>query len=329
MSLDYQKICQVLLENLPQKQKEIISYRFGLSAGEEAERETLASIGKRFGVTRERVRQIEKDAIIREIKPKLKKYQKIFQYFARYFKKAGGLKKEDILLKELGGKKYKSQVYFLLTISPGFKRKAESNDFYSLWTNDENSLVSAKKVIDFFYNKLREGGTILNLRELRSFITPKEPFFSSYLEISKKIQKNSEGLFGLRDWPEINPRGIKDRAYLVLKENNIPLHFNEIAGMLGKNALPQTVHNELIKDQKFVLVGRGIYALKDWGYYPGNVKEVIYKSLEETKRPLTREEVLEKVLKQRLVKKNTILLNLNNKKYFSKTDEGKYKIREA
>ncbi len=331
---DYQQICRELLKDLSKKQQEIISCRFVLSdktcdkGG--IRKETLESIGNRFGITRERVRQIEKEGMAK-IKPKLKKQWKVFQYFTIYFQKIGGLKREDILLEHLGKEKYKQPIYFLLTLDQSFKRYGESSDFYYLWTIDEKSLILAKKVINFFLNKLKKIKKPLTLKELGSFPGQelKTDFLISCLEVSKKIQQNAAGLFGLKDWPEINPKGIKDRAYLTLKENNIPLHFNQIASLISKNALPQTVHNELIKDQRFVLVGRGIYGLKDWGYYPGDVKEVIFKSLEEVKRPLTREEVLEKVLKQRLVKESTILLNLSNRKYFLKTNEGKYKIREA
>ena len=88
--------------------------------------------------------------------------------------------------------------------------------------------------------------------------------------------------------------------------------------------MPQTVHNELIKDPRFVLVGRGLYALKEWGYEEGQVKDVILKILKEARKPLPKEEILAGVLKQRMVKENTVLLNLNNKKYFLKTPEGKY-----
>lgn len=326
MSFNYQQICRTLLKNLSQKQKEIIFCRFGLKSGK---RETLALIGKKFNITRERVRQIEKEGI-GNIKIKSKESQKIFQYFLKEFKKYGGLKKESILLEQLGGKKNKPQVYFLLTLGQNFKRYKESTDFYSLWATNQSSLILAKKVIDFFLNKFKKAKKPLILKELGSFPGQnlKTDFLISCLEISKKIQQNKDGFLGLKDWPEINPRGVKDRAYLVLKESNAPLHFNQVACLIGENALPQTVHNELIKDQRFVLVGRGIYGLKDWGYYPGDVKTIIFKSLEETKKPLAKEEVLEKVLKQRIVKKSTVLLNLNNKKYFLKTNEGKYKIVE-
>mgnify|MGYP001766916859 CR=1 FL=1 len=154
----------------------------------------------------------------------------------------------------------------------------------------------------------------------------KEAFFSA-LEISKDIIRNQEGV-GLKDWPEINPQSIKDKAYLVLRKQQKPLHFREVASLI-ESALAQTVHNELIKDQRFVLVGRGTYALKEWGYFPGPVKDVIFKLMKDEQRPMTKENLLQKVLKQRFVKENTILLNLKDKRHFLKTSDGCYTIKEA
>ncbi len=130
----------------------------------------------------------------------------------------------------------------------------------------------------------------------------------------------------MKDWPEINPRNIKDKAYLVFKKEKRPLHFREVANLIGPDALPQTVHNELIKDQRFVLVGRGLYALKEWGYEEGDVKDVISKILRKVKKPLSKKEILSRVLKQRMVKENTVLINLQNRKHFIRKDDGRYQL---
>jgi len=325
--VNYQQVCQDLLKDLNSKQKEIISRRFGLK---KENKETLALIGDRFNITRERVRQIEKDSIDKQIKPRLKKYSEVFKGFRKYLESFGGIKKEDILLEELGDKENQAEVYFLLSISENFKRYVQNANFYPLWTDKETSLTLAKKNIELILREFKKNQKPLTLQELKNLFQKdiKINFLTSCLEISKKIKQNND-LFGLKEWPEINPRGVKDKAYLVLKKNKIPLHFSQIAEMIGENALPQTVHNELIKNQKFVLVGRGTYALEDWGYSHGNVNDVIFKLLKESKTSLSKKEILDGVLKQRMVKKNTVLINLNNKKYFLKTPKDKYKIKEA
>ena len=323
MKFNYSKICTDLISGLKERENEIISRRFALNG---LERETLESIGQGFGISRERVRQIQKVAM-EKIKPKLSQYQKVFQSFLEYFKKFGNLRKEKIALFELGGENWKNEVYFLLTLQKPFQRFLENNDFYSFWTINQDSLKRAKETLEFLFQRLLNLGKPVTLNEISSFLSLKETVLTSYLEISKKIQRNKEGLYGSKDWPEINPRGIKDKAYLVLKKIGQPLHFQEVTNLIENAHLP-TVHNELIKDSRFVLVGRGIYALSEWGYEPGQVKEVILKILKESKKPLKKEEILEKVFSQRLVKENTILLNLSNKKYFLRDSQGKYKIKE-
>jgi len=326
---NYKKICLDILEGLSSHQKEVIVRRFGFDS---VQRETLDSIGKSFGVTRERIRQIEKDAILK-IKSKLNNFGEVFQYLEKELKKSGNLRKEDVLFSLLAEKEQFPYLFFLFSLKENFKRFPETKETYSLWTTSLDSLDLAKKIINDFSKKLKEIGTPVPLEKLissfKSFSEIKNDYLLSYLEISKIIQKNQDNLYGLREWPEINPRNIRDKAYLIFKREKKPLHFNEISQLIGPNALTQTVHNELIKDPRFVLVGRGMYALKEWGYEEGFVKDIILKVLKEAKRPLTKEEIVNEVLKQRFVKKSTVLLNLSNKKYFLKLSEGKYTFQKA
>lgn len=320
MNFNYQKICQSFFQGLPERTETVVLRRFGLK-GEN--RETLEAIGKDYGITRERVRQIENDGISR-IKPRIENYQKVFQHFNEQLKDSGELRRENVLLNLLGGSKFQNHIFFLLTLSNSFERFSENEEFYSLWTINSRSLDRAKQVIDSFYGQLLKKNQPIKLKDYKSSVSSKP--LLSYLEVSKKIYQGPEEQFGLKNWPEINPRGIKDRAYLVLKKQERPLHFTETAKLISETALPQTVHNELIKDERFVLVGRGLYALREWGYMPGTVKDIISGILEKEKRSLSKEEIINRVLKQRFVKETTILLNLNNPTYFQKTPQGKYLI---
>ncbi len=318
------KICSDLLKILPQRQKEVIMRRFGL---EGKEKETLWSIGEGFKVSRERVRQIEETALS-TLKPQIKNHRKSFDNFKKVIKKKGGLSKEENLLKELGGDKFQNAVCFLLSLDKDFQRIKETNDFYSLWTIDKKAWQKAQEAIISIYQQFKKNKKPLRLKEIAISESLKPQFFNSILEISKKIQKNNEGFWGLKEWPEINPRRIKDKAYLVLKKHQSPLHFTKVAGLIDL-ALPQTVHNELIKDKRFILVGRGTYALREWGYQEGVIRDVLFNILKEAGQPLKKEEILKKALEQRLVKENTVFLNLSNKKHFLRTSEGYYTIKEA
>ena len=152
----------------------------------------------------------------------------------------------------------------------------------------------------------------------------------SYIGISKSLGRNAYEEWGLSAWTEIHPKDIGDKIYLVLLHYGKPEHYAKITELINKQSFDQrvankeTVHNELIKDERFVLVGRGIYALKDWGYERGIVADVIRQILQTAKEPLTKAQIIEEVLKRRLVKRNTVIVGLSNKKLFKKTADNRY-----
>lgn len=166
-------------------------------------------------------------------------------------------------------------------------------------------------------------------------IVNKNKIIYSILQALKKLEQNKFGYWGMNDWRDIRPKTINDKIYLVLKHRGKPMHFVEIAeeinkiGFDSKKANAATVHNELILDKKYVLIGRGLYGLKDWGYQQGTVADIIEDVLKKSESALSREEIIEKVLEQRMVKKATINLALMNKQKFEKTEDGKYKIKTA
>jgi hypothetical protein len=233
------------------------------------------------------------------------------------------VREEKVLLEELGSKDFQAQAYFLLALSGDFVRTGEDENFNCFWALDSQSVEAAKNFILQAKTMLEEKKRLAPLRELADSGGLKKPVAESYLGISKQIQKNKEGFYGLRDWPEVNPKGIKDKIYLLFKKSRNPLHFTDVAKRIN-GSLVQTVHNELIRDQRFILIGRGIYALKEWGYVEGDVKDVILNIFGNENRPLTKTEILDRVMKQRRIKENTVLMNLSNKKFFSRDNEGKY-----
>lgn len=155
----------------------------------------------------------------------------------------------------------------------------------------------------------------------------------SILQAADKLKQNKFGFWGYHNWREISPKTINDKIYLVLKNRRKPMHFEEIASHINdvkfdkKIANPATVHNELILDKKYVLVGRGLYGLKDWGYKEGSVVDVVKEILNEAQTPLTRDEIINKVLAKRVVKKATIILALMNKDKFIREGD-KYLVKE-
>ncbi|PIR72086.1 MAG: hypothetical protein COU42_02720 [Candidatus Nealsonbacteria bacterium CG10_big_fil_rev_8_21_14_0_10_36_24] len=337
-------MCSDLIKDLSPRTADVIERRFGLKT---EKRETLEAIGESYGRTRERIRQLEEEGFSK-IRKKIKDEQDVFQYFNQTLELFGGIKKEVLLFNYLvqGEKNFQNQIRFLLILANEFRNFPEDDNFYSFWFTKKNIAITAKKIAKGILRGLKKENRPIILDELfkiqekdASKIWGKgfnKDIFLSCLEISKNIGKNPEELYGLKNWLEINPRGMKNKAYLVFKKEKRPLHFTEVVKLIEKLPFPSekqpnlaTVHNELIRDSRFVLVGRGLYALKEWGYESGFVKDIIYKTLKGAKRPLTKQEILERVLKQRFVKENTIFLNLQDGNYFARDKEGRYTIREA
>ncbi len=330
--INYPQIYAKVTQGLLPKTKDIFEKRFGIKTGVG---KTLDAIGHGLGITRERVRQIEKAGFNVIKKNHQETLQKVFKELEEYFAQKGGFKHEEVLLEEIGGKKNKPYVLFFLTLGEQFSKISEKKDYHYFWRHKDQPETKITEMLGTLVSDLKDHGSPLPKPELVAkfasrYNVPNE-VLASYLEVSKRIQENKEGKVGLTDWPEIRSRSVKDRAFLVFKKHQKPLHFRQIAEFINqlesdtsfKKAHPQTVHNELIKDPRFVLVGKGMYALGEWGYTPGTIKDVITQVLK-NKPQLAKDDIVKEVLSQRLVEKNTVLIKLNNKKYFQKNESGNY-----
>jgi len=333
-----------LISDLKPRQREVLVGRFGLKDGE---KKTLQAIGDQYGISRERVRQIEEEAIktAQERFKKERTAEEILKFINNHLTNVGGLRRDDLFVPEIkiilrDNNLHHWHLRFLSEVLGQPLYQPANNEFHNFWylnkkhlglvsrfilnlekiiIDKKEELIIYKKFEDYFLK-------IVKKHNIPDFIAV------NYLSLSKKFHINPFGDFGLSEWEEINPKTINEKAYLVLKKHNQPLHFREISdlinrlGFSGRLANPSTVHNELIKDPRFVLVGRGMYGLAEHGFKPGITQEVIYQILKE-KGPLSLEEIINLVQKQRFVKNNTIILNLQNKKYFKKLEDGRYNIR--
>lgn len=318
-----------LLADLSPRSRDIIEKRFGLG---QAKGETLERIGNIYGITRERVRQI----IFEAMKIILKKsnnesFIKAEERIVFTIAKNNGIIKESEVIDIFNsdGAKEANAIKFFASCSKNIFEIEEKECLEKSWVISSDTQEQVKKIVKDAQKILNEKKKILTDNEIVKELLALNPELSSnqilnFLKISYKIKKNKFDKWGMRDWTEISPKGTREKVYLILKEGKKPLHFTQIAKLidqyhLGKRkAHPQTVHNELIKDNRFILVGRGIYALAEWGYSKGTIKDVLTGILEKNSRPLSREELIKKVLEVRRVQKATILINLNNSKIFQK-----------
>ncbi|MEK7621608.1 MAG: sigma factor-like helix-turn-helix DNA-binding protein [Patescibacteria group bacterium] len=329
------QVSKALLASLPERAQDIMKRRYGL---EEGEGETLEAIGKRYGITRERVRQIEEFSL-RAIRKSsaFSVTQEVFAELEASLHEYGGIVHEREFLNHLDKNlAVQNNLHFLLVLGDAFTRLKEDDHFHHRWLVDETLANRVHESLQQVTEALTDTD-LLSERDmvLRLLVALKEPTGDSqlaekarrWLSISKRLGISPVGEWGLATSPSVRVRGVRDYAFLVLRQQGSPMHFTEVAKAINtifsRRANPATCHNELIKDQRFVLVGRGIYALTEWGYAPGIVRDVIQNIIKEH-GPLTEAEVLARVLKERYVKPNTVLVNLKNPKFFKKDKEGKY-----
>jgi hypothetical protein len=335
-SFDSMALAKKLLASAPDRAREVLIRRFGL--GTDPKRETLESIGDMTGITRERVRQIEAAGLdaIRASKA-FKDSSAAFGELARYIHSLGAIVPEDNLFSILGkDEKNRNRFRFFLVLDSAFYRERETNDFLARWHVDHATAKRIHDALSKLYSSLPDEKVVTEgelmdrfLEELKEVndAYKNEEVLKRWLSISKHIGKNPLSEWGRVSASAIRIKGVRDYAYLAIKRHGSPMHFSVVAEAIGKifskKAHIATTHNELIKDPRFVLVGRGLYALTEWGYTPGVVRDVIRETLEKT-GPLKREEIIKHVKKARFVKDNTILVNLNDSRYFKRLKDGRY-----
>ncbi|HMN18997.1 MAG TPA: HTH domain-containing protein [Candidatus Moranbacteria bacterium] len=328
---------EALSVHFPERSGEIVRSRYGIG---KAKMLTLEEIGNKYGVTRERIRQIIREICRKVSQIKDEEALAPVREAIRYEVSAhDGIMDEESLIAALGANDSKeagAARFFLECLSDvkGVEIRGKLKYSYALNSFElkdwERVHAAARAVLEKEERPLEEAELVSKMVASLGKGVATEKSIRNFLGAAEDIKSNTFGKWGLSRWKEVTPKGTRERAYLILKEAKEPLHFREIAKRidsfkLGKRAThPQTVHNELIKDDNFVLVGRGIYALSEWGYKTGTVKDVIEDILKKNPKGLSRDQVIEEVLKVRQVKKSTVVINLNN--FFRKNAAGHYTL---
>ena len=321
-----------------EREREIVTRRYGLFD----RKETLEQIGELLGITRERVRQLEKSVMTRlrisaeqgnvphvaDVQERLVNELQTMGGAARISELAGRLVAENT-------RDEQSRLTFLAYLCPDLVVVNEDNDFYQgvalKSLRDEKQL---KKQVAKLIDVIKTNGDVMNVNTLAEKSGIKDPKQAQALASLSKKLATLNGVWGLVKWPMVNPKNIRDKIYVILHQNGRHMHFNEIAEAIKgsdfkrKDVTTQAIHNELIKDPRFVLIGRGIYALKEWGYERGTVADIITQVLKEAGEPLHRDEIVKRVLKTRYVKETTVLLNLQGKPQFKRVAKATYSLAE-
>ena len=336
-----------ILKSLSDKEKLVIEKRIWL----DWEKQTLQNIGDSFSpaITRERVRQIE-DSGIKKIGRIIKatELSQIQDFAKQVLKDHAGLLVKDklinaiiqniVLQKEVNASIIETIIMSDFDLIKSKPKLGTHTYFYlpevgkksiELIHKEAVSILKKKKDVmdkNSLYELIK-----LNLKDITTF---KTVFIDGVMDIFEDIVKGEENLIGLTKWKILNPKTLKDKAVYILRKEKIPMHFvsiaNKITEKMGESVKVNTVHNELIRNEDFVLVGRGIYALKDWGIYkPGAVIDVIVDVMKKHWEAMSTEEVIAKVLKVRKVKSSTIYMNLQNRKLIQRVGRNYYQLKQA
>jgi hypothetical protein len=340
--LDLSEILDELFLVLSQKEREVISRRFALTGDS---RQTLEKIGQHFDVTRERIRQIESIALTK-LRRTLSstKLKHINELAKSILEKNGGLKLEEKLISQVlnlihSVSEVDGNIIRLSLAVDDALRSERTSDFAPFWHFTEIKLADISAIANRAVDTLAKQKDITDeerfVNMIRATLANSGKNFESSaiiatLELDPRLKKVEDG-WGLMNWRHINPRSLRDKSLIVLRELQKPIHFVEVANKISERGFDkkvvtvQAVHNELIRDDKFVLIGRGLYALREWGYSEGTVADVI-EDLLAKKSPLLKDEIIRGVLKQRQVKKGTIALNLQKTPWFDRVGRGLYSL---
>lgn len=335
---DIEAIVKDILNTIErEREREIVSRRFGLFD----RKETLEQIGELLGITRERVRQLEKAVIARlksAAEQDLPHVSDIQKQFVQELVAMGNVARVTDLtphFTEENDRINQARISFLASLCPKLVVVDDNDHFYHTVgiasVHDEKALKEQVTAVVAAIKKIGEPTAIKAVAEA---VKDSDSRHVEALASASKQLATLNGLWGLVKWPTVNPKNIRDKIYVILHVGGKPLHFNEIAKAIKgsefkrKDVTTQAIHNELIKDGRFVLIGRGIYALKEWGYNKGTVADIIIDVLKKADEPLHRDEIVKRVLKSRQVKETTILLNLQGKAQFKRVAKATYTLAE-
>jgi len=338
ISFKPKQVTKKITSHLHDRASDVIMNRFGLTA--DFKKKTLEEIGKKYSITRERVRQIE-DAALALIKKSdaFKSEKATFDEIEELIHSLGSIVAEHELLSHISkDKATQNHIHFYLVLGDAFKKHKEDEHFYTRWSVNDEMASKVHDSLKKLYSGLRDEDLIPESEMIKKFFDQMKDVSDEYrneeiarrwLAMSKVVSKNPLGEWGKTTSPNVHTRGVKDYAFLVMRRHGSPMHFREVADAIaktfGRKTHYATCHNELIKDSRFVLVGRGLYALAEWGYKTGIARDVIRDILKK-EGPLSKEDIVEKVMKERYFKKNTILVNIQNTKYFKKNKNDLYTL---
>jgi hypothetical protein len=337
--LNIEKIVNDILNTIErEREREIVARRYGLFD----RKETLEQIGELLGITRERVRQLEK-AVVARLKatadakqlPHMYDVQEAFKAEIETMGKVARISELSKKMTKDNTRIDQARISFLAQLCPELIVIDDNDHYYhAVGVKAAHDEKKMKDLVGKITEAIKKLGEPSDISKIAAEAGHEDHQHAEALASVSKALASLNGRWGLVKWPMVNPKNIRDKIYVILHEAGKHMHFNEIADAIKrsdfkrKDVTTQAIHNELIKDKRFVLIGRGIYALKEWGYEKGTVADIITEVLKKAGEPLHRDEIVRAVLKSRHVKETTILLNLQGKPQFKRVAKATYALAE-
>lgn len=335
IEINFSELMTRLLSLLSDKERDVIQRRFSLDG---KQKETLDRIGKSYQITRERVRQIESVALKKlariSMDPSMRKIHNLaFHVLVSH----GNIMSEDFLISEMLKNMNETKnldvnaMKLAMKVSDQIVKQEKNQFFRAFWRTSETRLVEVKTCIKAIQSEMKKQKEVMTEEALTKLLQDKftAEMIKSTLCVDWEFKQTEDG-WGLTSWRHINPRSIKDKIMIIFKDIGKPMHFTDIVNHVLKSfsakkvVTHQAIHNELIRHDDFVLVGRGVYALNEWGLPSGTVCDLIKTVLEENKEPMKRQDIINAVLEKREIRIGTISLNLQKYPFFKRVGRAVY-----
>lgn len=334
VDVNFTELMGRLLDLLSPKERDVIERRFSIGG---QPKETLDKIGQSYSITRERVRQIEAVAIKKLARISMDpSMRQIHNLSFEILNENGKVMFEDLLVSEMLKNMEESQkvdanaMKLAMRVSERLI-KQDKNQFYRpFWRTSDVGLMEVKALIKNVQKIMKKRGDIMDVSEIAAEIPgANAKMIESILPVDWSFKQTEDG-WGLTAWRHINPRSIKDKIMIIFRESGKPLHFTEVVNQVlsdfsaKKMVTHQAIHNELIRHDEFVLVGRGMYGLQEWNIPSGTVCDLIIQVLNENGGPMKRQEIINAVLEKRDIRVGTISLNLQKYDFFERVGRAVY-----
>jgi hypothetical protein len=320
-----------------------ILFERGLSTRSDAP--TLGELGKQYGITRERVRQIESRA-----KEKAHKALRTNEMIAtiellarRIIDEQGMINCRELAetmidIHELQEQRCEETLPQILLIAGEVKYNKILEVFVSLHIPKGLPQI----LYSHLYEQLHEAKvpmleTDLG-KSLDSLLSKEDAEFNEQTHLWKKVLEESRDFervekmyWGLTKWES----RVLDEIVMALREVKKPTHFKEITKLANKRlekdrqTTVRAVHAQLAHHQDlFIRTGPGTFGLREWDpdkpVQPIKYRTLIKQVLEEAGEPVPPDEIYEKVNELRAAKESTVTMYLSMHDDFMIQEDGRY-----